>query len=97
MEKRNNPMEHDTYVVGSNRFEQPERKYQALTEMFLNEEIRIEIAKDLFVQWVDSNLNDNLKEAEHEFMKFASDDLKAKYNHFYGLSSGDDYYLEVTD
>jgi hypothetical protein len=65
--------------------------------MFLNEEIRIEIAKDLFVQWVDSNMNENLKEAEHEFMKFASDDLKVKYNVFYGLSSGDDYYLEVTD
>ena len=65
--------------------------------MFLNEEIRIEIAKDLFVQWVDSNMNDNLKEAEHEFMKFASDDLKVKYNNFYGLNSGDDYYLEVTD
>ena len=79
------------------RFDPSERKYQALTEMFLNEEIRIEIAKDLFVQWVDSNMNDNLKEAEHEFMKFASDDLKVKYNNFYGLSSGDDYYLEVTD
>jgi hypothetical protein len=65
--------------------------------MFLNEEIRIEIAKDLFVQWVDSNMNENLKEAEHEFMKFASDDLKVKYNNFYELNSGDDYYLEVTD
>ena len=90
-------MEPNIFGVGSNCFDASEGKYEALTEMFLNEEIRIEIAKDLFVQWVDSNMNDNLREAEHEFMKFASDDLKVKYNNFYGLSSGDDYYLEVTD
>lgn len=65
--------------------------------MFLNEEIRISIAKDLFIQWVESNMNDDLEEAEHEFMKFASDDLKSKYNHFYGLTTGDEYYLEITD
>ncbi len=65
--------------------------------MFLNEEIRIAIAKDLFVQWVESNMNEDLEEAEHEFMKFASDDLKTMYNHFYRLTSGDPYYLEVTD
>ena len=46
--------------------------------MFLNEEIRIEIAKDLFVQWVDSNMNENLKEAEHEFMKFTFGTLGIK-------------------
>jgi hypothetical protein len=65
--------------------------------MFLNEEIRIAIAKDLFVQWVESNMNEDLEEAEHEFMKFASDDLKLMYNQFYRLTSGDPYYLEVTD
>ena len=65
--------------------------------MFLTEEIRVVIAKDLFVQWVESNLNDDLKEAEHEFMKFASDDLKLEYNGYYGLSSGDTYYFEITD
>jgi hypothetical protein len=68
-----------------------------MNEMFLNEEIRISIAKDLFVQWVESNMNEDLEEAEHEFMKFASDDLKLKYNQFYRLTSGDPYYLEVTD
>ena len=65
--------------------------------MFLSEEIRVAIAKDLFVQWVESNFNDDLAEAEHEFMKFASDELKLQYNDFYGLSSGDNFYLEVTD
>ena len=68
-----------------------------MNEMFLNEEIRIAIAKDLFVQWGESNMNEDLGEAEHEFMKFASDDLKLKYNQFYRLTSGDPYYLEVTD
>ena len=59
-----------------------------MNEMLLNEEIRIAIAKDLFVQWVESNMNEDLEEAEHEFMKFASDDLKLKYNQFYRLTSG---------
>ena len=68
-----------------------------MNEMFLNEEIRIAIAKDLFVQWGESNMNEDLEEAEHEFMKFSSDDLKLKYNQFYRLTSGDPYYLEVTD
>lgn len=68
-----------------------------MNEMFLSEEIRIAIAKDLFVQWVESNMNEDLEEAEHEFMKFVSDDLKLKYNQFYRLTSGDPYYLEVTD
>jgi len=68
-----------------------------MNEMFLNEEIRIAIAKDLFVQWGESNMNEDLEEAEHEFMKFVSDDLKLKYNQFYRLTSGDPYYLEVTD
>jgi hypothetical protein len=68
-----------------------------MNEMFLNEEIRIAIAKDLFVQWAESNMNEDLEEAEHEFMKFASDDLNLKYNQFYRLTSGDPYYLEVTD
>ena len=68
-----------------------------MNEMFLNEEIRIAIAKDLFVQWGESNMNEDLEEAEHEFMKFASDDLKLKYNQFYRLTSGDPYYLEVSD
>ena len=31
--------------------------------MFLNEEIRIAIAKDLFVQWAESNMNEDLEEA----------------------------------
>jgi hypothetical protein len=73
------------------------KRESEMNEMFLNEEIRIAIAKDLFVQWAESNMNEDLEEAEHEFMKFASDDLKLKYNQFYRLTSGDPYYLEVTD
>ena len=65
--------------------------------MFLTEELRVVIAKNLFVQWVEDNSNDDLAEAEHEFMKFASDEIKIQYNDFYGLSSGDNFYLEVTD
>lgn len=65
--------------------------------MFLTEELRVAIAKNLFVQWVEDNSNDDLAEAEHEFMKFASDEIKIQYNDFYGLSSGDNFYLEVTD
>lgn len=42
-------------------------------------------------------MNDDLEEAEHEFMKFASDDLESKYNHFYRLTTGDEHYLEITD
>jgi hypothetical protein len=42
-------------------------------------------------------MNEDLEEAEHEFMKFASDDLKTMYNQFYRLTSGDPYYIEVTD
>jgi hypothetical protein len=73
------------------------KKETEMDGMFLNEEIRIAIAKDLFVQWVESNMNEDLEEAEHEFMKFASDDLKTMYNQFYRLTSGDPYYIEVTD
>lgn len=65
--------------------------------MFLTEELRVVIAKNLFVQWVEDNSNDDLAEAEHEFMKFASDEIKIQYNDFYGLSSGDALYFEVTD
>ena len=65
--------------------------------MFLTEGLRVTIAKNLFVQWVEDNSNDDLAEAEHEFMKFASDKIKIQYNDFYGLSSGDNFYLEVTD
>ena len=65
--------------------------------MFLTEEMRVAIAKNLFVQWVEDNSNDDPAEAEHEFMKFASDEIKVQYNDFYGLSSGDAFYLEVTD
>ena len=65
--------------------------------MFLTEDLRVTIAKNLFVQWVEDNSNDDLAEAEHEFMKFASDEIKIQYNDFYGLSSGDNFYLEVTD
>ena len=65
--------------------------------MFLTEELRVTIAKNLFVQWVEDNSDDDLDEAEHEFMKFASDEIKIQYNDFYGLSSGDNFYLKVTD
>ena len=65
--------------------------------MFLTEELRFAIAKNLFVQCVEDNSNDDLAEAEHEFMKFASDEIKIQYNDFYGLSSGDALYFEVTD
>ena len=35
-----------------------------MNEMFLNEEIRIAIAKDLFVQWAESNMNEDLEDGQ---------------------------------
>lgn len=68
-----------------------------MDDMFLTDKVRQEIAKDLFVQWADNNSDPDFEEAEHEFMKFASDEIKVKYNKFYGLTSGDEYFFEVTD
>ena len=40
---------------------------RALKGMFLTEELRVAIAKNLFVQWVEDNSNDDLAEAKEEF------------------------------
>ena len=68
-----------------------------MDDMFITDKVRQEIAKDFFVTLEDLNPDSDHKEAEHEFMKFASDELKIKYNRFYGLTSGDEYFFEVTD
>jgi transposase-like protein len=68
-----------------------------MDDMFITDKVRQEIAKDFFVTLEDLNPDPDYEEAEHEFMKFASDDLKIKYNHFYRLTSGDEFFFEVTD
>jgi hypothetical protein len=56
-----------------------------------------EIAEHLYEQWTLKNLDEGSYYAEREFMEWASDELKVQYNNYYGLSSGDADFYEVTD
>ena len=52
-----------------------------------------EIAEELFDDWSNNNCDEGPEYAEHQFMAYASDDLKKQYNEFYGYTEKDEYYL----
>jgi hypothetical protein len=52
-----------------------------------------EIAEELFDQWSNKNLDEGAEYAEHEFMQYASPELKQEYNNFYSYIEGNEYYL----
>ena len=52
-----------------------------------------EIAEHLFEQWSQKNLDEGPDYAENQFMQFASDGLKQRYNEYYGYIEGDEFLL----
>ncbi len=52
-----------------------------------------EIGEDLFDNWANACLDEGEDYAEHEFMAYASPELKQQYNEFYGYTEKDEYYL----
>ena len=52
-----------------------------------------EIGEDLFDNWANACLDEGEDYAEHEFMAYASPELKQQYNEYYGYTEKDEYYL----
>ena len=55
--------------------------------------IQQEISEHLFEQWSAKNLDESSDYAENQFMQFASDELKQRYNEYYGYIEGDEFLL----
>lgn len=52
-----------------------------------------EISEDLYDNWSNKNLDEGADYAEHEFMQYASPELKQQYNEYYGYIEGDEFLL----
>jgi hypothetical protein len=56
--------------------------------------IQVDIEEHLFEQWNNTNLDEGVEYAEHEFISFAGPEIKKSYNEFYGYKEGDEYYFD---
>jgi len=56
-------------------------------------DIESNIKDDLYDHWYNNHADEGEDVVEFEFMQFASDDLKQRYNEYYGYIEGDDFLL----
>jgi len=56
-------------------------------------DIEKDIKDDLYDHWSSNHLNEGEDFLEFEFMQFAPDELKQRYNEYYGYIEGDDFLL----
>ena len=78
----------------------PSRKGGSIMELFIDTiaehitgAMQQEIGEELYDQWSNKNCDEGPEYAEHEFMAYASPELKQQYNEYYGYTEKDEYYL----
>lgn len=62
----------------------------------LQDAIQSEISDHLFEQWLSSQLDEGVHWADYQIALLADDDyIKRRYNEYYELKKGDEYYIDV--
>ena len=62
----------------------------------LQDAIQVEISEHLFEAWISTQLDEGQEWADYQIALFTSDEyVKRKYNEYYNLKQGDEYYVDV--